>query len=164
MLPILVMSDTLTMQVSQLLEDTYFNSSVFEKKLSTFESCESIITFLSGNVLLSGTKKASIVNIARGIQLFVSLISSDTLILISIRMNRNKIDTAPTYTSKYDIPINLIPMKIRQQDILENSKIKYKTETIGFLAIIVKIAAKNDIIFKISRNIDRNPLDMSDKK
>ena len=32
--------------------------------------------------------------------LFVSPISSDTLMLMSININKNKIDTAPTYTNK----------------------------------------------------------------
>ena len=46
--------------------------------------------------MLNGIKKAIIVIKAKGKLLFVSLISSDTLILINININRNNIDTAPT--------------------------------------------------------------------
>jgi hypothetical protein len=91
----------------------------------------------------------------------VSLISSDTLILINIRINRNKIDTAPTYTNKYDIPINTIPIVIKYKDILENNNIKCKTDTIGFFAIIVNIPDKKEITIIIFKNPTKNPLNIS---
>jgi len=102
---------------SQLFEDTYDiscpenltlldNSFIF--KLVSFT-----LSLISGNKLLNGIKKAKIANTARGILLFVSLISSETLMLINIKINKNNIETAPTYTNKYDIPINLIPIKIK---------------------------------------------------
>jgi hypothetical protein len=51
---------------------------------------------LSGSNKLKGTKKIIVVIIAKGVLLLVSFISSDILILISISMNKNNIETAPT--------------------------------------------------------------------
>lgn len=80
--------------LSQLLDDTK------DIILSSFKISKLYALFVSGNILLYGIKNPKIVNIAKGILLFVSLISSDTLILINIKINRNKIDTAPTYTKR----------------------------------------------------------------
>lgn len=90
--PIEVISDISTILLSQLFEETY-------------EICVSILFIISklsalfsalGNILLIGIKKDRIAIIAKGILLFVSPISSDTLMFISININKNKIDTAPT--------------------------------------------------------------------
>jgi hypothetical protein len=51
---------------------------------------------LSGSNRLKGIKKIIMAKIAKGVLLLVSFISSDTLMLINIRMNKNKIETAPT--------------------------------------------------------------------
>ena len=90
--PIEVISDISTILLSQLFEETY----------EICISCLFIISKLSalfselGNILLIGIKKDRIAIIAKGILLLVSPISSDTLIFISININKNKIDTAPT--------------------------------------------------------------------
>ena len=70
----------------------------------------------------------------------VSVISSDTLTLINIKIKINNIDTAPIYTNKYDKPIKFKPNKIKYKDILKNKPIRNNTETMGFLLIITKIA------------------------
>jgi len=80
---------------------------------------------------------------------------------ISIKINKNKIDTAPTYTNRYDKPINTIPTTIKYKDILANKDIKYKTDTIGFLAIIVNIADKKETTTIISKKPTKNPLNFS---
>lgn len=90
--PIEVISDISTILLSQLFEETY----------EICISCLFIISKLSalfselGNILLIGIKKDRIAMIAKGILLLVSPISSDNLIFISININKNKIDTAPT--------------------------------------------------------------------
>lgn len=90
--PIDVISEISTILLSQLFEETY----------EICISCLFIISKLSalfselGNILLIGIKKDRIANILNGILLLVSPISSDTLIFISININKNKIDTAPT--------------------------------------------------------------------
>lgn len=153
-----------TIVPSQLLEDTYNNCSLsiiletllFISKSLLFDD----VTFV-GNNPLSGTNNIIMANTANGILLFVSLISSDTLILINIKINKNSIDTAPTYTKIYEIPINTIPTKIKYIDIFPNKDIKCKTETIGFLAIIVNIADKKETIAIKSRNSTINPLNIS---
>lgn len=90
--PMEVISEISTRLLSQLFEETY-------------EICVSILFIISklsalfsalGNILLIGIKKDRIAIIAKGILLFVSPISSDTLMFISININKNKIDTAPT--------------------------------------------------------------------
>ena len=90
---------------SQFLEVTYVISLLLLLQLVDKSSKLKPIIFdfslTSGNKLLNGIKKAAKVNIAKGILLFVSLISSDTLILININIKRNNIDTAPTYTNKF---------------------------------------------------------------
>jgi hypothetical protein len=95
MLPILIMSDTSTMLPSQLLDETKKTESENEFKLNSFT-----LGLALGIMSLKGIKKANIANIAKGILLLVSLISSETLILINISINRNSIETAPTYTNK----------------------------------------------------------------
>ena len=141
-LPTLLISKTSTKFPSQLFEETYFIFSIFTK-----DSKKKLFDLLSalGKILLIGIKKASITKIAKGILLFVSSLSSDTLIFISIRINKNKIDTAPTYTNKQAKPIKDKPMNIRFTDIFENKNIRYNTDTIGFLAITIKIADIIDI-------------------
>jgi hypothetical protein len=65
-------------------------------------------------------------------------------------MNKNNIDTAPTYTSRYDKPIKLRPNIIKYPAMLTKRPIKNNTETIGFLLIITQIAQstdKNDRMF-----------------
>ncbi len=92
MFPIDVISVISTILLSQLFEETY----------EICVSCLLIISKLSvlfselGNILLIGIKIDKIAIIAKGMLLLVSPISSDTLILISININKNKIDTAPT--------------------------------------------------------------------
>ena len=113
---------------------------------------------LFGSILLIGMKKAKMVSMAKGILLLVSLSSSDTLIFISIKMNKNKIETAPTYTNKYDIPIKVIPINIKLQDIVENSKIRNSTETIGFLLIIINIPDVADMIIVANKIIEKYSL------
>lgn len=95
-LPIAVMSDMFTNLLSQLFEDTY-KRCVFCALISSEVFC--LFSWL-GKILLIGMKNANIVIIAKGILLLVSPISSDTLMFISININKNKIDTAPTYTNK----------------------------------------------------------------
>src|SRR5438093_10366640 len=103
MLPMLIISVLSTKLPSQFFEVTYdicfvlviSCMNLFNSKSNTFK-----LVLVSGNILLKGIKKVIIVNIANGILLLVSLISSDTLILINISIKRNKIDTAPTYTNK----------------------------------------------------------------
>jgi hypothetical protein len=95
MLPILIISDTSTILPSQLLDETKKTESVNEFKLNSL-----ILGPALGIISLKGIKKANIANIAKGILLLVSLISSETLILINISMNKNSMETAPTYTNK----------------------------------------------------------------
>jgi hypothetical protein len=112
----LVISEISVIVPSQLLEDTYNKCSLsimFVIILFISKLFLSIEILLLGNKLLSGINNIIMANIPKGILLFVSLTSSDTLILINIRINRNKIDTAPTYTNRYDIPMNTIPIKIK---------------------------------------------------
>lgn len=164
MLPILIISDISIIVPSQLLEDTYNNCSgavIFVTALSNPNLFSSDDNAFTGSKPLSGINNIIIANIANGILLFVSLISSDTLILISIKINKNNIDTAPTYTSKYDIPINTIPIKIKNKDMFPNKLIKYRTDTTGFFAIIVNIADKKQIIAITSKNSAINPVNMS---
>ena len=99
MLPILIISETSTMLPSQLLDETKNTKS--DKGLIFCRIWNSFTSGLAlGKMLLKGIKKAKIASIAKGILLLVSLISSETLILINISMNKNKIETAPTYTNK----------------------------------------------------------------
>ena len=95
MLPILMMSDTSIILPSQLLDETKKTESENVFKLNSL----TLVPVL-GRMSLKGIKKANIANIAKGILLLVSLISSETLILINISMKRNSIETAPTYTNK----------------------------------------------------------------
>ena len=96
-LPTLLISKTSTKFPSQLFEETYFIFSTLTK-----DSKKKLFDLLSalGKILLIGIKKARMTKIAKGILLFVSSLNSETLIFISIRINKNKIDTAPTYTNK----------------------------------------------------------------
>jgi hypothetical protein len=80
---------------SQLLDETKKTESENVFKLNSL----TLVPVL-GRMSLKGIKKANIANIAKGILLLVSLISSETLILINISMKRNSIETAPTYTNK----------------------------------------------------------------
>ena len=107
---------------------------------------------LSGSNKLKGTKKIIIVKIAKGVLLLVSFINSDILMLINIRINKNNIETAPTQTNKQDIPMKLTPINIKQHDIDENNNIKYKTDIIGFLVIIINIPNNIGIIVKKNKN------------
>jgi hypothetical protein len=59
--------------------------------------------------------------------------------LINIKINKNNIDTAPTYTNKYDSPIKFNPNVIKKQATLKNNVIKNNTDTIGFLVVITNI-------------------------
>ena len=68
---------------------------------------------LYGNNLYRVGKKYIPIAMAKGILLLLSVLSSDILMLINININKNKIDTAPTYTNKYDKPIKFIPNVIR---------------------------------------------------
>ena len=95
MLPILIISDTSTILPSQLLDETKKTESVNGFMLNSFT-----FGLALGRISLKGIKKANIANIAKGILLLVSLISSETLILINISINRNSIETAPTYTNR----------------------------------------------------------------
>jgi len=82
---------------SQLSDDTKNTESV--KGFMLFFICiftSFISELVLGKMLLKGIKKAKIANIAKGMLLLVSLISSETLILINISMNKNNIETAPT--------------------------------------------------------------------
>jgi hypothetical protein len=67
-------------------------------------------------------------------------------------MNKNKIDTAPIYTIKYEKPINVNPDRIKYRDIDPNKPIKDNNEAIGFLFIITAILNNNAITLNISRN------------
>jgi hypothetical protein len=67
-------------------------------------------------------------------------------------MNKNKIDTAPIYTIKYEKPINVNPDKIKYTDIDPNKPIKDNKEAIGFLLTITAIPKNNAITLIISRN------------
>ena len=58
------------------------------------------VNTLDGNSLYSVMLKNIPVIIASGILLLLSLVSSDILMFISININKNNIETAPTYTSK----------------------------------------------------------------
>ena len=99
--PILIISYMSTKLLSQLLDDTWYISLNISESLEyiSLKFKESAV-FVSGNILLYGIKNPNIVKIAKGILLLVSLISSDTLIFINIKINKNKIDTAPTYTKR----------------------------------------------------------------
>ena len=55
---------------------------------------------LEGSNLYNVKLKIIPIMIARGILLLLSVTSSEILTLINIKMNKNKIETAPTYTSK----------------------------------------------------------------
>jgi hypothetical protein len=84
------------------------------------------------------------------IRLFiVSVCNSDILISISININKNKIDTAPIYTNKYDIPIKYIPINNKYKDTNKNNPIRYKIDNMGFLLIITKIPNKINMNSKI---------------
>jgi len=87
-----VISEISTKLLSQLFEETY---EICVSCLLTISKLSALLSEL-GNILLIGIKKERMAIIAKGILLLVSLISSDTLILISININKNKIDTAPT--------------------------------------------------------------------
>ena len=58
------------------------------------------ITTLYGSNINTEQVKAIIVIKANGRLLLVSLSSSEVLTLINIKIKRNSIDTAPTYTNK----------------------------------------------------------------
>lgn len=90
--PMEVISEISTKLLSQLFEETY---EICVSCLLTISKLSALLSEL-GNILLIGIKKERMAIIAKGILLLVSLISSDTLILISININKNKIDTAPT--------------------------------------------------------------------
>ena len=92
MLPILIISDTSNIFPSQLLDETKKTES--ENVLMLLSSFTYELAL--GKILLNGIKKAIIASIAKGILLLVSLINSETLILINISMNKNSIETAPT--------------------------------------------------------------------
>jgi hypothetical protein len=64
---------------SQLLDETRKTESESELKLNSFT-----LGLTLGIISLKGVKKANIANIAKGILLLVSLISSETLMLINI--------------------------------------------------------------------------------
>lgn len=77
--------------------------------------------------------------IANGMLLLLSLVSSEILTFINININKNSIETAPTYTSKYDSPMKFNPNIIRYPAMLRNNPIKNSTDTIGFLLIMIAI-------------------------
>ena len=83
-----------------------------------------------------------VINIAKGILLLVLLNSSLILTFINIKINKNKIDTAPTYTNKYERPIKFKPNIIRYDAMLKNNPIKNKTDNTGFFIIITSIPHK----------------------
>jgi hypothetical protein len=74
--------------------------------------------------------------------------------LINIKINKNKIDTAPIYTIKYDKPMKFKPKIIKYIEILANNPIKNKTDIIGFLLMITNIAHKIAIKEIISSTLD----------
>lgn len=90
--PIEVISVTSTILLSQLFEETY---DICVSGLFIISKLSILFSEL-GNILLIGIKIDKMAIIAKGILLLVSPISSDTLIFISININKNKIDTAPT--------------------------------------------------------------------
>ena len=89
-LPILVICDVSAKAPSHIWEVT--------KK-------RSLVNTLDGNSFYSVMLKNIPIKIASGILLLLSLVSSDILMFICININKNSIETAPTYTSKYDKPI-----------------------------------------------------------
>jgi hypothetical protein len=88
------MSETSTILPSQFLDET--NKTVSQDKFILSLTCIFTSEPVLGKILLKGMKKAKTASTANGMLLLVSLISSDTLILINIRINKNKIETAPT--------------------------------------------------------------------
>ena len=76
---------------------------------------------------------------AKSTLLFVSVSNSDILTFINIKINKNNIETAPTYTIKYTKPKKCKPMVIRYTDIEKNNPIKNNTDNIGFLLTIIYI-------------------------
>lgn len=68
-----------------------------------------LLTFItSKGIYINKPKKK-----AKTILLLVFTCNSEILISINISINKNKIDTAPIYTSKYEIPIKFIPINIK---------------------------------------------------
>ena len=84
--------------------------------------------------------------------LLLSTCNSEILMFISININKNNIDTAPTYTSKYDKPIKFIPINIKYPEMFRNNPIKNNTDIIGFLVIITNIPDIIDNIDTVSKN------------
>jgi hypothetical protein len=99
-----------------------------------------------------------VIIIPKGILLPVALNNSEILIFISISINKNNIDTAPTYTNKYDIPMKFTPNNIKYIATLENKNIKHSTDTIGFLLIIINIPKTIEIKDNMSKNSYVKPL------
>jgi hypothetical protein len=77
---------------------------------------------------------------------------------IIININKNNIDTAPTYTKRYDKPIKLTPNIIKYPDILKNNPIKNNTDIIGFLLTITNIPHNIEDKEKISSHSSLYPL------
>lgn len=95
----LIISVLSTKYPSQFLDVTYSKLPVLTISCSNvYTSCPIKLDFTltSGNTVVNNTTKVNIVTKAKGMLLLVSLISSETLILINININKNKIDTAPT--------------------------------------------------------------------
>ena len=106
-----------------------------------------------GNKAYKAMLKITDIIITKGILLLLSVTSSDILTFINIKINKKRIDTAPTYTKRYDNPIKFIPNIIRYEATLKNNPIKKSTETIGFLLVITNILHTIEvmvIIVKIS--------------
>jgi hypothetical protein len=87
--------------------------------------------------------------IDKKILLLLSICNSDTLISNNININKNNIDIAPIYTNMYDIPIKFNPMMIKYIEISKNKAIKYNTDIIGFLFVIINML---DTILSIVNN------------
>jgi hypothetical protein len=109
---------------------------------------------LLGNTSKKGIILINVINIDKGILLLVLLCNSLNLILINIKINKNKIETAPIYTIKYDNPIKINPDKIKYKDMLKNNAIKYITDIIGFLLIIINILLNIANIYNIFKKIE----------
>lgn len=80
-----------------LNEDLYSKILIEEKSKSKF-----VLFILLENIYFSekDALKTNIIIIDKGKLLLLSVVSSETLTFINIRINKNSIETAPTYTSK----------------------------------------------------------------
>ena len=124
MLPILVICVVSAKLPSQILEVTNILSllsliEIFKKPFTSLTNSEKVkcpdVSFrlklekLIGKTSYTKELKDTIIKSPNGILLLVSLKSSEILTFINISINKNKIDTAPTYTNKYERPIKFRP-------------------------------------------------------